>query len=473
MKDSLRGLHVHFDPASGIAGDMAVAALVDAGVPAEVISRAVAEMRVKGLQVGFEKRKRGAFAGKGFVVSWPGKDEEHEHEHAHSHEHPHEHAHEHGHGHGHGHGHDHDHDHDHDHGHPLLRDGQPTPPAPARSRRDHGGKGHHHRDYGEIRGLLGKARLDAETKKIAGEIFERIAHAEAALHGTTIDRVAFHEVGAWDSIADVVGAAAAMAWLRPRSVSATPPVLGSGVIHTAHGLMPVPAPATAAILRGIPTSSEGRGELTTPTGAAILATLVGKFGAPPPMRLRAQGFGAGTREFPDRANVLRVLLGEPLGQALPDSAPQVVLCEANLDDMSPQLIDPLITALFAAGALDAWTTPIQMKKGRPAWQVSALTPPDAVAAVEQAFFLNSTTLGVRRAPMERSVLSRSLAQVKTRFGSVTVKVAADASGVLGAMPEFDDCQRLAKHAAVPVRTVMAAALAASAPLLAPSKRKPG
>jgi hypothetical protein len=445
MKNSLRGLHVHFDPTSGIAGDMAVAALVDAGVPAEVVSRAVAEMRVKGLQVAFEKRKRGAFAGKGFVVSWPGKKDVHEHEHEHAHAHAHDHDHDHGHGHG------HDHDHDHDHGH----------------------KEHHHRDYGEIRRLLGKARLDAETKKVAGEIFERIAHAEAELHGTTIDRVAFHEVGAWDSIADVVGAAAAMAWLQPCSVSSTPPVLGSGVIHTAHGLMPVPAPATAAILLGIPTSSEGRGEMTTPTGAAILATLVGKFGPPPPVRLCAQGFGAGTREIPDRANVLRVLLGEPLGQALPDSAPQVVLCEANLDDMSPQLIDPLITALFAAGALDAWTTPIQMKKGRPAWQVSALAPPGDVVAVEQAFFLNSTTLGVRRAPMERSVLSRSLAQVKTRFGSVTVKVAADASGVLGAMPEFDDCQRLAKRAAVPVRTVMSAALVASAPLLSPSKRKSG
>jgi pyridinium-3,5-bisthiocarboxylic acid mononucleotide nickel chelatase len=425
MKDSLRGLHVHFDPASGIAGDMAVAALVDAGVPAQVVSRAVAEMGVKGLKVGFEKRKRGAFAGKGFVVDWPGKKEDH----------------------------DHDHDHDDHHHH------------------SHGPREHHHRDYGEIRRLLKKARVDSETKKIAGEIFERIAHAEAELHGTTIDKVAFHEVGAWDSIADVVGAAAAISWLRPCSVSSTPPVLGSGTIHTAHGLMPVPAPATAAILRGIPTSSEGRGELTTPTGAAILVTLVGKFGPSLPVRLMAQGFGAGTREIPDRANVLRVLLGEPLGQALPDSAPQVVLCEANLDDMNPQLIDPLITALFAAGAVDAWTTPIQMKKGRPAWQVSALAPPAAVAAVEQAFFLNSTTLGVRRASMERSVLSRALAQVKTPFGAVTIKLAADDSGVLGAMPEFDDCQRLALQAKVPVRTVMAAALAASAPFLSPSKRK--
>jgi uncharacterized protein (DUF111 family) len=160
-----------------------------------------------------------------------------------------------------------------------------------------------------------------------------------------------------------------------------------------------------------------------------------------------------------------------MGQALPDSAPQVILCEANLDDMNPQLVDPLMTALFAAGAVDAWTTPIQMKKGRPAWQVSALAPPAAVAAVEQAFFLNSTTLGVRRAVMERSVLSRALAQVKTPFGVVTIKLAADATGVLGATPEFDDCQRLAAEANVPVRAVMAAALAESAPFLSPPKRK--
>ena len=414
MKNSLRGRHVHFDPTSGIAGDMAVAALVDAGVPAHVVGRAVAEMGVKGLKVFFERRQRGAFVGKGFVVRWPEK-----------------------------------------------------------HRNNHDGRHqeHLHRSYGEIRRLLRRSRLDATIKKLAGEIFERIAKAEADLHGTTIDRVGFHEVGAWDSIADVVGAAAALAWLSPTSVSSSPPVLGSGTIHTAHGLMPVPAPATAAILRGIPTLSEGKGELTTPTGAAILATMVGKFGAPPPLRLCTQGLGAGTRDIADRANVLRVLVGEPLGQALPDSVPQVVLCEANLDDMSPQLVEPLLTALFAAGAVDAWTTPIQMKKGRPAWQVSALAPPDAVPAVERAFFLNSTTLGVRRTLMQRSVLSRSQARMETRFGPVTVKVAADASGILGAMPEFDDCQRLANKAGVPVREVLSAAIGASASLLSSRRRE--
>jgi len=414
MNQHLHGLHVHFDPSSGIAGDMAVAALVDAGVPAKVVSDAIAEMGVRGLTVGFEKRRRGAFVGRGFVVSGPGQ-------------HP-----------GHHHGHHHE-----------------------------------HRDYAEIRRLLQRARLDAETKRLAGSIFERVARAEAALHGVAIDRVAFHEVGAWDSIADVVGAAAAIAWLRPSSVSSTPPVLGSGQVHTAHGLMPVPAPATAAILRGVPALLEGQGELTTPTGAAILAALVSKFGPPPPMRIRAQGFGAGTREVPDRANVLRVLLGEAIGRSLPASAPEVVLLEANLDDMSPQLIEPLMSALFVVGAIDVWTTSILMKKGRPAWQVSALAPPESVGSVEQAFFRNSTTLGVRRAPMQRAVLSRSLASVKTRFGTVSVKLAADGVDMLGAAPEFDDCRRLADKAGVPVRTVLAEAAAVASRLLLSRERKRG
>ena len=409
MKHPLRGLHVHFDPSAGIAGDMAVAALVDAGVPAKVVANAIAEMGVRGLKVGFETRRRGAFQGKGFVVNWPGKHHEHHQHHLEHH--------------------------------------------------------HDHRDYGEIRRLLQRARLDADTKRLAGDIFERIAQAEATMHGVSIDKVAFHEVGAWDSIADVVGAAAALAWIKPCSVTSTPPVLGSGQIHTAHGLMPVPAPATAAILRGIEVRLEGEGELTTPTGAAILAALVTTFGPPPPLRLCAQGFGAGTREVADRANVLRVLLGEAMGQALPASSSTVVLLEANLDDMSPQLIEPLMTALFAAGAVDVWTTSILMKKGRPAWQVSALAPPGVVAAVEQAYFLHSTTLGVRRISMERAVLSRSLVRVKTRFGAVSIKLAADASGVLGAMPEFDDCRRLASAAGVPMRVVHSAAAAAGAGLL--------
>jgi hypothetical protein len=280
-----------------------------------------------------------------------------------------------------------------------------------------------------------------------------------------VDKVAFHEVGAWDSIADIVGAAAALAWLEPVAVTSSPPVLGTGMIRTAHGLMPVPAPATTAILRGLPVFTEGTGELTTPTGAAILAAVVQSFGPPPPMRMCAQGFGAGTREHADRPNVLRVILGETLGQALLPSAGEVVLVAANVDDMNPQLAEPLMAALFAAGSLDAWLTPIQMKKGRPAIEVSALCPKDALASVETAFFANSTTIGLRRQVMQRTVLDRALATISTPHGKVRVKVASRAGEILGATPEFEDCRKVAARAKVPVQRVVAEANAAALALI--------
>jgi pyridinium-3,5-bisthiocarboxylic acid mononucleotide nickel chelatase len=430
----VQGLHLHFDPCSGVAGDMTVAALVDVGVPEKVVLDAIRSVGLKGLKVGFERRKRGAFVGLGFKVGFPGKGDAAGHGSGS------------GTGSGHGHGHGHDHDHGHDHGHRT-------------------GHGHEHRDYAEIRRLLRRAGLDAKAKKLAEEIFERIAVVEAALHGRPLDKVAFHEVGAWDSIAAIVGAAAALAWLEPAAVTATPPVLGSGTIRTAHGLMPVPAPATTAILRGLPVLAEGTGELTTPTGAAILASVVQSFGPPPPMRLCAQGFGAGTREHADRPNVLRVILGETLGQALPASQGEVVLVAANIDDMNPQLADPLMTALFAAGALDAWLSPIQMKKGRPAIEVSALCAREALAPVEEAFFANSTTIGLRRQVMQRSCLERAQALVSTCYGDVRVKVASRAGAILGATPEFEDCRKLALRAKVPVRRVLAEAGAAALALL--------
>ena len=413
MKASLQGLHLHLEPTSGIAGDMAVAALVDAGVPSKVVSDAVAAMGVRGLRTAFQRRRRGAFVGRGFVVTWPRRHDGHGHHH-HEHEHEHEHHHH-----------------------------------------------HEHRDYAEIRRLLARARLDADARALAQDIFARIAHVEAALHGTRIDRVAFHEVGAYDSIADVVGVAAAIAWLAPASIGSLPPVVGTGRVRTAHGELPVPAPATAALLRGLPIVPEGEGELTTPTGAAIVAAVVDAFGPAPPLRLASVGYGAGTRELSDRPNVLRVLVGAPLGRAEEAAAPDVVRLEANLDDMSPQLVAPLQEALFEAGAVDVWSAPIVMKKGRPALEVTALAPPTAAADVERAFFRHSTTLGVRRQALTRAVLARAFETVDTSFGRVRVKLGALDGEVLGAQPEFEDCRRLAARAGVPVRAVLAAATAAA------------
>jgi uncharacterized protein (TIGR00299 family) protein len=502
MTNQLKGLHLHFDPQSGIAGDMTVAALVDAGVPRAVVTGAIAAMKVPGLRATFERRRRGAFVGTGFVVRGPsprpsprrtgarGKkgatkagagsahghapDAAHAHDHVHTHDHvharndDHEHAHAHAQNDDHEHAHDHAHlqndDHDHDSVH--VRDEQLDE--------------HEHRRYGEIQTLLRRASLSAAAKTLAADIFARIAEAESDLHGVRLADVAFHEIGAFDSIADVVGAAAALAWLEPVAVTATAPVLGTGTVRTAHGRVAVPAPATVALLRGLPVRAEGQGELTTPTGAAILAAVVGEFRDLPPVRLRAQGFGAGTRELADRPNVLRVMLGEPIGQALPAALPAVTLLAANVDDMSPQLVEPLMASLFAAGALDVWVTPILMKKGRPAMEISALVGPGGAAAVARAFFANSTTLGVRQSRFERTVLARSSSTVETRFGRVSVKVAALDGEVVGVAPEFEDCRRLAARAAVPVRQVLAEAAAAatrlgqeSGPRLTRAAGKPG
>jgi pyridinium-3,5-bisthiocarboxylic acid mononucleotide nickel chelatase len=443
---SARGLHLHFEPTSGIAGDMAVAALVDAGVPAAVVRGAVEAMGVRGLRVAFGRRKRGAYVGRSFEVSWPGQARKprastarHDHEGDHHQDHGH---------------HDHDHDH-HDHGHHDH------------GHHDHATQKHDHRDYAEIKRLLKRARLDADVRALAGDVFARIAEVEAALHGMRVDRVAFHEVGAYDSIADIVGVAAAIVHLAPASIGSLPPVVGTGIVRTAHGPVPVPAPATAALLASaeIPLRAEGTGELTTPTGAAILAAVVDDFGPLPPLVPRAIGYGAGTKELDDRANVLRVTLGEPLGVADATPAGDVVLVEANLDDMNPQLIGPLFDALFAAGAVDVWSAPILMKKGRPALQVSALAPPAALAAVERAFFANSTTLGLRRRALERLVLARSFAPVATPYGKVRVKLSALEGEILGAQPEFEDCRKLAARAGVPTREVLAAAAAAARGLL--------
>jgi uncharacterized protein (TIGR00299 family) protein len=430
-----KGLHLHFDPISGIAGDMTVAALVHAGVPQKVIIDAVKAMGVKGLKVSFEPRRRGSFMGLGYLVDWPGAHALHTaHAHVSAPKHEHSHHHE---------------KHHHHHDELGKPHGEPVHIHPHSAQH-----GHPHRPYSEICRLLKRAKLDPQTKKITADIFDRIAKAEAELHGIPVEQIAFHEVGAWDSIADIVGASAALAWLDPSGVTSSPPVLGSGTVRTAHGLMPVPAPATTSILQNIPVCDEGQGELTTPTGAAILASIVTSFSATPPLILRAQGFGAGTKEFADRSNVLRVLLGEPCGQALPPSPAEVFCVSTNIDDMNPQLMEPLMTALFKAGALDGWITPIQMKKGRPAFCVSALCQPEALAEIEAAFFLNSTTLGLRRQAMQRTVLSRSLAKVKTSYGEVTVKIAAQAGTILGGTPEFEDCLRLANKAQVPVRKVI-------------------
>jgi uncharacterized protein (TIGR00299 family) protein len=331
----------------------------------------------------------------------------------------------------------------------------------------HHGDAHHHHEHhhehghthwSEIRAML-KANLSGDVLARAMAIFERVAVVEAKLHGNSVEDVAFHEIGAVDSIVDIVGAAAGLAWLAPTQVTARRVPLGGGTVKTAHGVLPVPAPATLEILQGadVEAGTPEEGELTTPTGAAILAATVKQYGPMPPAEVRGVGWGAGDRELNDRPNLLRVVVGRAVAQT---RAGECVVVEANIDDMNPELTDAVFDALFMAGALDVWVQPITMKKGRPALQLSALCEPAARDAVSAALLAESTTIGVRHRTVERTVLPRRIVEVDTPWGRVKVKLAGPEGAPLNVAPEYEDCRRLARAAGVPVKRVYLAALAA-------------
>jgi uncharacterized protein (TIGR00299 family) protein len=287
-----------------------------------------------------------------------------------------------------------------------------------------------------------------------------VAVAEATLHGTTVESVAFHEVGAIDSIVDIVGTAAALAYLAPVGVTCAQVAMGHGTLRCAHGVLPVPAPAALEILRrcgGVMTSGGLPRELTTPTGAAILAHAVTAWTPAPTGTPIAVGWGAGDAEFADRANVVRVTAVAPA--ALTSDA--IWLIEANLDDATPELAAHAIDHALAAGAVDAWWTPIVMKKGRPALAFAALCPAAARTAVVDAILRETTTIGVRFAAVERTTLARALVSVATEYGPIAMKIARDAAGqVVNAAPEHDACLAAAQAHRVPLKQVYAAAIAA-------------
>ena len=438
---SLRGKHLHVDCASGAAGDMMLGAMIDLGVPVDVIGDALDAIGAGRGRLQVTRVVKHGIAAVDVKVDTRGTLAAGHTQHAHTHTHG-DHAHAHAHG-DHTHG-DHDPTH-HDHAHD-----------------DHGHDDHAHHHYAAIRARIAEAALTAGTKRRALDIFDRIARAEATLHGMSIDSVAFHEVGAIDSVVDVVGTAAALDWLAPASVSCTSVAMGHGTITCAHGVLPVPAPAALEILRdagGVMADGGVARELCTPTGAAILAAAVTRWTAAPTGRPLAVGWGAGDAELGDRANALRVVVLDiaSAGRATTDAVWQL---DANLDDMSPELCAPASDALFAAGALDVWWTPITMKKGRPALMLSALATSETRHAVAAAILRETTTIGVRYAALERTVLARSQHDVVTPYGSIAVKVAADGDEVMNAAPEFEACAAAARAHGVPVKLVFAAALAA-------------
>ncbi|RME40052.1 MAG: nickel pincer cofactor biosynthesis protein LarC [Planctomycetota bacterium] len=316
-----------------------------------------------------------------------------------------------------------------------------------------------HRHLADILSLLESAHLPEKVREQAGAIFTRLAEAEGRVHGIDPSRVHFHEVGAVDAVLDIVGIVTALHLLDIERVSSSPIPPGSGTVTCEHGVLPVPAPATAELLRGVPLLPAGDepGELITPTGAAVLTTLAEQFGPMPAMTLERIGYGAGTREGRSRPNVVRVLVGkdqERDGTAL--QSDEVCVLETNLDDVSPEVLGHCVERLFEAGALDAYTVPIQMKKGRPGVLLAAVCPPEQVATVERVIFAETTTFGIRRHAVRRSKLARRPERVTTPFGTIRVMV-AEGAGVRTVSPEYEDCRRAANEHAVPRREVMEAA----------------
>lgn len=312
-----------------------------------------------------------------------------------------------------------------------------------------------HRHLKNIVEILDKSSLSDAVRNQARAVFTRLAEAEAAAHNSTIERVHFHEVGAVDAIVDVVGAVASLHRLGIARVECSPIPTGHGTVKCEHGIMPVPAPGTAALLKGIPIlATDELGELTTPTGAAILTTLSQRFGPLPGMKLAAIGYGAGTRDGQTRPNLLRVLIGEAADATAGAESDEVVILEANLDDTTPQAVGFVTDRLIEAGALDVASTPITMKKSRPGIKLSVIAPPPLADALEGILFLETTTFGVRRYNCRRTTLARTIDSVETRFGPIRVKVGRRAGQVIIASPEFDDCAAAARKYAAPLREVM-------------------
>lgn len=317
---------------------------------------------------------------------------------------------------------------------------------------------HAHRHLSDITRLIDASNLNDAQRALARRIFQRIAEAEAKVHGTSVDKVHFHEVGAVDSIADIVGNAMAWDMLGIQRLYSTPVPTGQGTIKIAHGETSIPAPATAELLNGIPImASAVPFELTTPTGAAILAELAAGFGPPPAMTIETTGCGAGDRELESQANVLRVLIGEAADVHAGADTDQVCVLETNLDDETGEVIGHCITRLLEAGALDAYTTPIQMKKNRPAVTLTVLCGLADKGALEQIIFSETTTLGIRSWIATRSKLPRQPHEVKTEWGTVAGKVVTLPDGTQRFSPEYESCRTLATAGQVPVRRVMEAA----------------
>lgn len=406
----------YFDCFNGASGDMIVGALLAAGADLDRLREDIAALPLTGIELRTRGLERQGISATKFDVVVRGAIEGPAEE-AHGHEH------------GHGHRHDHEHEHDHE---------------------------HTHRTLGDVEAVL--RHLPPRPRERAMAIFRRLAEAEAKVHGTTAPFVHFHEVGMDDAIVDVAAAVLCLEQLGVTEIHCSPLPLGHGLIRCAHGTMPVPVPAVVELMAGFPSYDNGeRGELTTPTGAAILTALADRFGPPPSWSISAVGYGGGARESQRIPNLLRVIIG----QAAPAPTSELIEVQANLDDMNPQLYGPLVDRLLAAGAIDVTITPTIMKKGRPGIVLAALVPEAGRAAVSEVIFRETTTLGVRYHAVARSELARETHSVETPWGAVEVKIGKLDGRTVNAMPEFEDVRRLAEAAGRPVKEVWQAAMGAA------------
>lgn len=440
---------------------MFLGALVDAGVSPELLARTVEALGVDA-RLEFSRVDRGGISATKVDVIVAGEKELPREEfwskeqaaHQHEDKRGHEHAHEHDHGHEH---HDHKHHHSHDHPH-QQEHGHSHDPGHERKHR------HPHRGLKEIREIIRRAGISASAKERAIKIFEALGAAEARIHNTDIESIHFHEVGAVDAIVDIVCASVGAEALGIDEWVCSPLNVGGGVVECAHGTFPIPAPATLELLRNAPVySGEIQKELVTPTGAAIVSVLASRFGHFPRMKTEKIGYGAGTRNFKGVPNVLRLSLGEAaLNEDEKEQPPvpveEIVILEANVDDMTPQLFGYVMERALAAGALDVFGTAVQMKKNRPGMLLTVLCRPDDSRELTRLVFAETTTLGIRMRQETRATLARRHVTVQTKWGEVRMKLANLNGTVSNYAPEYDDCRRIAEQQRVPLKAVMQEAI---------------
>jgi len=417
---------LYFDCFSGISGDMTLGALIDAGLPFDELKRALGSLAIGDHHVHAQKVLRAGVSATQFIVhehghDAPGTPHEHGHEHPHdapgtSHEHPHD---------------------------------APDTSHVARSR---------HRSLPEIFALLDKSALSRAGRGRAKELFQRLAEVEAAIHQMPVERVHLHEVGALDSIVDIAGVVFGLEWFGADRIVCSPLNVGGGMVDSAHGRFPVPAPATVRLLGDAPIyGGTIQKELVTPTGALIVSSYAAAFGPLPAMTVDAVGYGAGSQDFPSTPNVLRVLVGRAAAE---EHAERVTVIECEIDDMNPQIFGVAMERLYAAGALEVFYVPVQMKKNRPGTLLTVVAPPSLRRKLSEVIFTETTTIGLRHYEVDRECLQREIVTVETPLGAVRFKIAWRDGRIVNAVPEFEDCARIATAHNVSVKEVQTVAVQA-------------